>query len=684
MPTWCPPHRERRISLVFVTHVVYACALPIKLHLDFETASRVDLKVRGLDNYAKDPSTHVLMLAFAHNDAPPQMWFPHEGPLPEYLELELRRPEIRKSAYNADFERTILREVLHIDTPARVWSDPMIQARYASIAGNLEFVGKVLGLPADKAKLMTGKKLIRFFCVPNKAGEFNTHLTHPAEFAEFTVYCRQDVVAEREIGKLLKAFELPPLEKRIFALDQEINARGLPVDMDFVRKASKIVEEERADLTKEFVELTGLDNPNSVSQLLEWLKTKGYPYGSLGKKWVDKALSTVDVTEALCRRGLELRQLLAKSSTAKLQALLNLTGPDGRLRNSYSYGGAARTLRWSGRGFQPQNISRPTIKDVTGATAAILTGDREAVRTFGPPLDAVVSCLRGALCAPPGKQFVVCDLSSIEVVVLGWLVGCSSILKVFEDGRDPYVQFATMLYGLPYDQITKEQRQISKPPVLGCGYGLGGGDDAIDKNGDAIRTGLWGYSQGMGVETTREQAHEAVELYRNAYPEIPRAWRKWENAAIAAVRTGEKQTVGGNITFGCVKGKLLWIALPSGRRLSYVRPRLETEEGFGSDKLSYEGQIIGAHWGRIHTWGGKFAEQLTQATARDVLAEGMLRATAAGFTICGHSHDEIIALEDVGSPLNLTKLREAMITRPTWGPDLVLNADGYCAERYRK
>ena len=188
----------------------------------------------------------------------------------------------------------------------------------------------------------------------------------------------------------------------------------------------------------------------------------------------------------------------------------------------------------------------------------------------------------------------------------------------------------------------------------------------------------------MGVDLSQEVAQRSIDLYRASYPEIPRAWRKWENAAIAAVRTGEKQTVGGNITFGCVKGKLLWIALPSGRRLSYVRPRLETEEGFGSDKLSYEGQIIGQHWGRVHTWGGKIAENLTQAVARDVLAEGMLNAAAAGFTIVGHSHDEVIALEDVGSKLDVAKLRGCMIARPTWALDLPLNAAGFCSTRYKK
>jgi DNA polymerase len=322
--------------------------------------------------------------------------------MPEHLEQMLRRPEIRKSAFNAEFERTILREVLKIESDVRVWDDPMINARYASIAGNLEFVGKVLGLPEDKAKLATGKKLIKFFCAPNKAGEFNTHLTHPAEHAEFTVYCLQDVRAEQEIAKKLRAFELPPIEKRAWYLDQEINERGIPVDMTFVRNASKIVAQERETLTREFVGLTGLENPNSVKQLLGWLKDHGYPYGSLGAKWVKKGLGADGIgfdnvgVSAAGRRGLELRQLLAKASTAKLEALANFVSADGFLRRQYVFMGAARTARWSGRAVQLQNFPRPTIKDIEGGVKAILSGDIEQVRKFGPVLEVVASCLRSA------------------------------------------------------------------------------------------------------------------------------------------------------------------------------------------------------------------------------------------------------------------------------------------------
>jgi DNA polymerase bacteriophage-type len=385
----------------------------VTLHLDFETASRVNLKARGLDNYIKDPSTRVLMMAWAVNDAPVEMWFPDQEafdngfghtPLPEHIALLISKDVILKAAFNCEFERAVLEHVLHMATPVRAWKDPMISARYASIAGNLEFVGKVLGIAEDKAKLATGKKLIKLFCEPNKKGAFNNAQTHPAEWADFVEYCRRDVEAERAEGYKLKAFSLPPFEQQVWELDQEINERGIPVDMTFVRNASKIVAQERNTLMTEFLALTGLENPGSVKQLLPWLKEHGYPYGSLGAKWVKKGLGTADgvgfaTTSGLSskgRRGLELRQLLAKASTAKLEALANFVSADGMLRRQYVYMGAARTGRWSGRAVQLQNFPRPTIKDIEGGVRAILSGDIEAVRKFGPVLEVVASCLRSA------------------------------------------------------------------------------------------------------------------------------------------------------------------------------------------------------------------------------------------------------------------------------------------------
>jgi len=380
----------------------------VELHLDFETRSRTDLSERGLDNYCDDPSTQVLMMAWAVNEALPQVWFPAAGPMPEQLELLIRRNEILKIAFNSDFERTILKRILHIETPVAAWADPMLMGRHASIAGDLAFVGEVLGLAEDKKKSADGRRLIKLFCEPAKRKkkdppgmpEFNDSTTHPEDWTKFVEYCRQDVIAEREIFHKLKAFRLPPEEQRMYELDQEINERGLPIDVDFVAKASKIVTEEREELMAEMRALTGLENPNSTAQLLGYLKTQNYEFNSLGAKWVIKALG--DAASELTENGrsaLKFRQSLAKSSTAKLEAISAFVCADGRLRRQYVYGGAARTLRWSGRQAQPHNFPRPSVKKIEEATAAILTGDRAEVRKFGPVLAVVASCLRGAIYA---------------------------------------------------------------------------------------------------------------------------------------------------------------------------------------------------------------------------------------------------------------------------------------------
>jgi DNA polymerase len=666
-----------------------------------------------LDNYAKHPSTRILMMAWAVNDALPQVWFPHEGPLPEHLELMIQRSEIQKAAFNSEFERTIIREKLGIDTLFNDWADPMINARYASIAGDLAFVGNVLGLEEDEAKLATGKKLIQFFCKPNRKGEFNDWNSHPDKWAEFVEYCRRDVIAEREIGRKLKAFALPSFEKKILKIDNDINWRGMPVDTDFVAKADAIAEQEKSERMAEFRELTGLENPNSRTQLLSWLKEEGYRYESLGAALITRTLGNQTgagfVGSPMTEKGikaLKLRQVLAKSSTAKLDAIRNFVSADGLLRNQYVYGGAARTLRWSGRAVQLQNLPRPTIKDIQSAVKAILTGDINEVRKFGPPLEVIASCLRSAFRAPEGYKFSVCDLSSIEVVGVGWVAECQAILNVFKQKRDPYVDFGKYFYGKTYEELDpkmkgiseeekserKNKRQNMKPAVLGCGYGLGPGEEEFDpKVGDLVWGGLKGYGLNMNIDLPIETCVKAVGIYRAEYDDVPKAWRSLEAAAVKAVQTGELQYAN-KVTFGAIKPcRLLYCNLPSGRRLHYIRPQLTEEkrrnykgEEYTVQKLSYEGNTVGHFWGHNWTWGGKLIENIVQAISRDFLACGMLNATEAGMTIVGHTHDELICLEKVTDETALPRLRDCMIKRPMWGMDVPLDAAGFEDVIYRK
>ena len=297
----------------------------------------------------------------------------------------------------------------------------------------------------------------------------------------------------------------------------------------------------------------------------------------------------------------------------------------------------------------------------------------------------------------PAKKLVVCDLGSIETRITGWVAGCDAILKVFRDGKDAYVDFGTRMDQKTYEGLDpdfpgiskeekarrKDRRQIFKPAVLGCGYGLGGGDLAYDKNDDEIKTGLWGYAENMGIKMTRDDAHLSVQIYRDTYTEVCDAWRKLEKAAILACETGKPYSTC-HVTFDAVPGKLLRLIPPSGCPLHYIRPTIEQSDW--GKKLKYEGVPTGYHevWGHIATWGGRILENVVQKIARDILADGLLRAAEKGFSICGHTHDEIICEEDANGSLGLEQLKECMIATPVWAPDLPLDADGWEGDVYRK
>jgi DNA polymerase len=388
------------------------------------------------------------------------------------------------------------------------------------------------------------------------------------------------------------------------------------------------------------------------------------------------------MTHTVVYKALKLRKQLAKSSLSKLDALIARTAQDGQLRHSYRFYGA-HTGRFSGEGVQLQNLVRGSIKDVDAATECIKTSeDVDNLRQFGPPLEVISSCLRSAFCAPEGKQFVVCDLSQIELRVLAWITGCKDMMYAFCKGADLYVEFAANeMYNKPADQVTKHERQIAKSAVLGAGYGIGGGEKKLDKNGDEFKSGLWGYSEALQVEMSQEEAHEAVAAFRAAYPEIPMFWRHIGDAAIDAVGNN-KMIEFGRLIIGGTHKKILWIQLPSGRRLHYVRAQVESD-GTRS-QLVYEGQFMGG-WGIRRTWGGIFTENIVQAIARDVLAEGMLRAHEAGLVIVAHCHDELVCECDADKAQDSLALLEKCMTDPIdWASGLLLKAEGFVSERYKK
>jgi DNA polymerase len=694
------------------------------LALDFETYCKLDLKKVGLDLYSSHPTCEVLMAAYSIDGGEVQHWDATEDSrMPRDLYDALHDERVQIWAFNAQFERTILNRVLDIWPTIRRFRCTMVLAYMHSYTGTLDQIGERAGLPMDKQKLATGKKLISMFCGPQTISSTNedkrwTSETHPVEWRMFCQYNVQDVIAEMALKARLDRpqYHIPDREWGFYALDQEINDRGLPIDKLFVERALNMAERRKDELITVMREKTGLANPGSVPQLLPWVKARGYPYDDMQKLSVQKVL-TADAGRRSgelkqkkgelfptltddCVEVLKLRLQQSRTTPTKYNALLVAMGDDDRMRYVFQFAGAARTARFAGRRFQPQNMTTMRLggddstheKVMEICTDTIRRNDYEGVRLLrAEPLDALAGLVRSSVRPKKGKKLVVCDLSSIESVVIGYVSGCQRLLNVFRNGKDAYKDFATELFGVPYEEVTSDQRKKAKPATLGAGYRLGGGDIR-----DGKKTGMWGYAENMKVEMTRKEAHKAVATFRRVYKEIPQTWYALEDAIMRTIRRHETTSVG-PISFSYAKPYLV-CHLPSGRNIYYLKPRIskvwfnfkdkETgeEKRVLKDQISYMGkQQDGNAWRRIQSHGGKFIENIVQAFARDILREGLMRAAEFGFTIIGHVHDEIICEEDIGSNrYTLAALRACMIEAIEWAVGLPLGAAGFESLFYRK
>ena len=733
-----------------------------RLYLDFESASVLDVREVGIHNYSTHPSTRPLMLAYAVDDDEPRLWFPHAdqgcaGSIFENLRKLLLNPTITKVAWNAPFERAIFHRCLGIWIPYEQWADVMIWSRHLSLPGSLEKAGPAIGLPPNLLKIQDGKRLINKFSSPyHKGGEetlfgisepqFHNWEDEPRDWELFGEYCKQDVIAERAILKLVENIPLPESEQRAWILDQKINDRGIPANRKFLQNALALSLEAKKRLTAKLKELTGLANPNSRNQFLKWALEQKYPHTSLGKNLVKSALAPDSGITPELRTALKLRQEASKTSYTKFETMLAFLSSDDRLRDQFAFMGGSRTGRWAGKDAQVQNQTRPAKEIETHydeALALIEAGDYDkAAETvvqwydpkpdFPPILALTTSCVRSAFQASAGKKLVVCDLGAIENRKLGWLAKCDAILKVFRDGRDPYLDFGSKMYHVAYELINKIQRQIAKPAVLGAGYGLGPGatrhcsvcDKEVsqwdktcaehpraefkykaktetDDYGNTVLGGLMGYAANMGVKLTPEQAYLAWETFRKSYPEVVDLWNRYQKAAVKVLKTGQAVRVG-EVVFQRRKRKdgtfILRIQLPSGRGLHYINARVETEvahrrsdgEPYDRDKLLYDGighgvgQMVKG-WGQVYTYGGKLTENIDQASSRDVLVNGMFLADEMGMNIVAHVHDEIICEED-DDPFapSIQDLKWCMEQTPKWAPGLLLAAEGWEGHYYKK
>jgi DNA polymerase len=445
-------------------------------------------------------------------------------------------------------------------------------------------------------------------------------------------------------------------------------------------------------LKREFKRVTGLDMA-TTARFLPWAREHGYPFNDMRKDSVRRALEQ-GVSDEL-RYALEIRGDLNRTSLAKYEVLAEAQY-QGRLYHSFQFGGAARTLRWAGRKVQPQNLARP-IKALDNrieeATDLVRAGEYdELYMRFGRVTPVLVSLVRSSFRAPEGRVLGVADYNAIENRVIGWTAECEATLAIFKNNLDPYKSFGTRLYNKAYDTITKDERNNSKAPVLGGGYRLGGGDEKANKNGDVLKTGLWGYAEAMGIKLTRDEAHRAVAVFRETFPAIVKLWYRLEDAAHYAVEQHLTTQVG-PVVFDYQPG-VMRIRLPSGRYLHYLRPKYIEKEFEGRDGayvkrvLTYDGMDStpggNKKWGRLTTHGGKLTENIVQAIARDVLAVGMTRAKRAGFEIIGHAHDEIIVEMPAKPLMGVGVLCELMSQPIGWAPGLPLKAEGFESAFYRK
>ncbi|ADI00506.1 DNA-directed DNA polymerase [[Bacillus] selenitireducens MLS10] len=650
-------------------------ANPSVLSIDIETFSNVDLKESGVYAYAEGEGFTILLLAYAFDDEEVIVVdLVQDEPIPTTVLKALIDPSIMKTAYNANFERTCLAAYLNQPMPTEQWHCSSVHALTLGLPGHLDGVANVLNLGDQKDN--AGKALIRYFSVPCKPTASNGHRTrnlpeHDLEkWHAYKAYCRQDVEVERALRKRLASNPIPEKEQRLWELDQRMNDEGVRIDTDLVRQAIQLDAKEQALLLEEAKQITGLENPNSVAQLRDWLTSRGIETSGLAKKQVSDLLQT-DLPGDV-RRVLILRQMMSKTSVKKYEAMDRSICKDGHIRGLLQFYGANRTGRWAGRIVQAHNLPKHRIGDLDEARQLVKTGNYELITTlYGSLADLLSQLTRTAFIPKKGYRFVVSDFSAIEARVIAWLAGERWRMKVFEGHGKIYEASASQMFGVPIEEITKASPLRQKGKIAELALGYGGAKGALTQMG-ALEMGL-----------SEDELPALVKAWRKANPNIVNLWYDLEKSAFEAVKWQKVVTAKSGIQFYGGSG-LLRARLPSGRSLSYVRPQIGIDERFGREEITYEGVMQGSkQWGRISTYGGKIAENMVQAIARDCLAEAMLRLDAAGYQIRFHVHDEVVI--EVPNEQDAKADIERIMSEPIdWAPGLPMNADSFETGYYKK
>ena len=645
------------------------------LSIDLETYSDVDLPNCGVYRYIEG-DFHILLFAYAFDDEETQCVDMACGEqLPAEVVDALQDDSIIKSAWNAQFERTCLSKYLGTQLSPDSWQCTMVWA--ASLSLPLKLATAAQALKTAQQKDSVGERLIRYFSLPCKPTKANGGRTRnlpehaPDDWKLFKSYCVQDVNTERDIRRRLEKFPLLPQEWDFYHMDQRINDRGILIDKELVQQAIICNMAMSEEMTKRAYALTGLENPNSVSQLKSWLEERGIEVDSLGKKNVASLITDLDrhSADGEALDMMKLRLQMAKSSVKKYQAAERYICQDGRAHGLFQFSGANRTQRWAGRGIQLQNLPQNHIATLDEARELVKMGCFDMIEAlYGNTPDILSQLIRTMLIPKEGCEFIVADFSAIEARVLAWLAGEQWRLDAFTEGKDIYCASASQMFGVPVVKhgINGELRQKGKVAELACGYG--GGAGALISMG-ALDMGL-----------KEDELPDIISSWRDANPEIVKFWYAVEKAAIETVKDHNDRSVG-RIGFQ-FSANTLWIVLPSGRRLAYIKPRLQPNR-FGRMALTFEGLGANNKWVRGETYSGKLTENITQATARDLLAEAMHRMELAGLDIVGHVHDEVI-LEVPKRQYTVDDVCNIMNRNPAWADGLPLSSAGYTGNYYYK
>lgn len=641
-----------------------------RMNIDIETYSEADLSKSGVYKYVDAPGFEVLLFGYSADGGPVKVISIAEGEeLPQEIKEALLDDTVLKFAFNAQFERVCLEKYLGVHLAPDAWRCTMVASLYLGLPGSLAQVGAVLGV--EKKKLETGKDLIKFFSVPCKPTKTNGGRTrnlpeHDREkWQQFITYNARDVETEMGIMEKVARFPVPDFLWKQYAQDQRINDLGIELDMALVTQAIKCDEESRERYLKRAQELTGLENPNSPIQLKEWILSNGVEMETLTKAEV---ASVMETATGPVKEVLELRQLLSKSSVKKYVAMETCRCSDGRAHGLLQFYGANRTGRWAGRLVQVQNLPQNHIPDLAVARNLIKSGCFEVVELLYDSIpDTLSQLIRTAFVPREGCKFMVADFSAIEARVIAWLAGESWRQEVFRNNGDIYCASASQMFGVPVEKhgVNGELRQKGKIAELALGYG--GGVGAMISMG-AIDMGL-----------AEEELQPIVDSWRQSNPAIVKLWWDVHRCVIKAVKDKQPQ-IYKCLTFEYQSG-MLFIGLPSGRRLAYAKPSVYRND-YDRDEIVYMGVDATKKWGKINSYGPKFVENIIQAMSRDILAEAMARLEAAGYDIVMHVHDE--AVIEAPRDAVLEDACQIMSKAPDWTPGLILNAAGYECEFYQK